>query len=168
MNTKAQLAIAFGAGVLATAAVFYLRDRPSTYAECVLTSGPAGSDLEASLIARACRDRFPSESPAKHAEQDIAHPESLLTLDEPTEPAAGNTFRGWLYNSSDRVTITEVDIAHGEMAGRDTTSRVYRIGVSIPPRSARQFTVEVLPTRDFYSLISGWRVVGAKGFRSSP
>ncbi len=106
------------------------------------------------------------EAQAKRPEHDVNNPDSLLTLDGRPAPAYGNTFKGRVYNASDRETITQVEIALAAISGRDTTTRVYRTNVYVFPRSASDFTFEAV-LGDYYTFYE-WRIHSAKGFYAAP
>src|SRR3990172_5958110 len=103
-----------------------------TYEDCVLNGlrGVTVSNVGA-VITSACRSKFPESGSAASARRtlDWAHLAKLTGR-------AGlqyDRYQGNIYNGNDDVTVTDVDISVVVSRGRDTTSRVYRSTLDIPP-----------------------------------
>ncbi len=139
------------------------RSGPRDYNECVLESMKGvTSDDAARLIMASCLAKFPP----KPKTEEPAEPLGLFELVGLTGRAGisyGDTYRGNLYNGNPNVTVSEVEITVTAKHTSGETTRKYRVPVTIPPLSAKDFSFDIVVGEEGSDY--SWSISGAKGYR---
>lgn len=159
-RTGITIALSLGSGVLATL-LFTLWRSVGSYDECVL-QGLRGVNNEAvaGAITSACRRKFSQTRSPTRQPRDLT-PSQIANLTGRAAPEYGTQYKGSIYNGNEGITVTDVDIALATIVGRDTTTRVYRTALNIPPLSVGDFAFAIVvgEARSTYE----WSIAAARG-----
>jgi len=140
---------------------FFQRRPIHTYEDCILTRLSAvNNSTVASAIVSSCRAKFPGRSAGDQFPSNL-HTTQLAKLTGRAGLQLGNSYGGNIYNGNNDVLVTDVDIAVTAVHNRDTTTRIYRTTLNIPPFSAADFSIDIV-AGDAGSTYS-WSIAAARG-----
>jgi hypothetical protein len=113
-----------------------------------------------------CEEKY-AQKAAKH-NTFVLDPSQLAMITGRAGPMSVGSphFLGSLYNGNESITLAEVVILVTSKQKKDdlSTSREYRVGVNVPPKSADDFSFTILVGNSGAEY--SWNIVSAKGFKN--
>jgi hypothetical protein len=171
IKPKKAIYIALVIAVIATSIWWVIT--PSSYEECVLKNIKNVAEDNAGLVHRVCRNKFPKKY-VKQNTRDLTGQELIMLDGRASKPYSRlNQYTVNLHNGTD-VTITEIDIGIGSSKASDKGKSnnssddfngpytVYRNEVTIPPKTAKEFSFEFVPGEPGSRY--HWVIIRAKGY----
>lgn len=141
--------------------------QPQNVDDCVLKHmGGVGSDRAAEFIRHSCRENFPDTGTGDGTEPT----DSLLTDAELSKLTGrfgvfGGQYGGTIHNGNADVTVTSMTFTVTATRGENAESREYKDEVTIPPLTARDFSVNIVPGDEGTEY--SWDLASARGTRKA-